>query len=868
MIIVPKPGGKIRPCLDYRDLNAITQPITFPIPRISDLLNALGSVKVITSLDLASAYHQCSISPSDRHKTAFTVKNSKYEFNRVSFGLTSAPGYFSRIINETLFEELGANLLVYLDDIILYSKDNASHMAKLEAVLKRLAEANLKIKLSKCRFFTTEVKFLGFTVGTSGMSMDPGRIEAIRAMPYPASKKQLQSFLGALNYFRLFVRNFASISEPLYALLRKNVKFDWTASQSAAVDILKEKLCSPPILKFPDYSKPFHLHSDASLDGIAGCLLQEHDGVLHPLSYVSKSLTPTQRAYSATKRELLALIFTLEQYRNTILYYEVKVYTDHRPLLGIMAKGTKDATMTRWTLLVQEYNIKLHYLPGKENLFSDVLSRLVQINDGCEELTQDLDDSLLSRINTVTRDEDSSESKDSAEQDENLNSFIPIKAPWSEAKLETSQLEDEQCKEIKDLLKRKTHESTTKLSKFRILRNLLFVHRSVKRGTLTDEFLVPYVPDSLLRSAFTVIHEQTTAGHTGYERTLRLFKRNFYHYQEGERIKALCEACELCLRAKATPKAVPLGTYPIPKRPFETVSSDILGPLPITESGNRYLIVFRDFTTRYTVILPLEYKSAESLIIALRTFISNYGTCDTLLTDNAREYVSEQFKKFCNFYNIKKVEIAPYHPQSQGISERINREINKLLRIYSNSLAPTDWDQLLPTIQLTINNTHNQSIGDTPFYCLFGFDSPTVTFSRPQLNYNESALNYHLRRIDQIRQHCRENLLKIQAKYIDTANVKRHDKEIQIGQRVYAKLDKHMSRRKLDLPISGPFQVIEKKGSAYRLQTIQGKNTYTVHSDSIVVSQAAAAREEATQVEESESTDISQQTADPDKRPP
>ena len=299
MIIVPKPESSgLRLCLDMRGVNEVTVPIRFPIPRIADLLNSLNETKIISSIDLAAAYHQCEIKPEDRHKTAFTVNSSKYEYNRVAFGLTSAPGYFCRIINETLHEILGSNVVVYMDDILVFSKDEETHLKRIEEVLKRLAEVNLKIKVTKCQFFTKEVKFLGFTISEEGMRMDEGRIESLKQMPYPENKKQLQAFLGACNYFRLFVKGFAEIADPLYELLRKDARFNWTEKQKVAVDTLKRKLCSSPILKYPDFNKEFHIYTDASLVGISACLMQEHKGVLHPLSYVSKCLSETQRRYS------------------------------------------------------------------------------------------------------------------------------------------------------------------------------------------------------------------------------------------------------------------------------------------------------------------------------------------------------------------------------------------------------------------------------------------------------------------------------------------------------------------------------------------------------------------------------------------
>ena len=348
---------------------------------------------------------------------------------------------------------------------------------------------------------------------------------------------------------------------------------------------------------------------------------------------------------------------------------------------------------------------------------------------------------------------------------------------------------------------------------------------------------LPYVPESLMSKAFDVIHNDTTAGHKDTQRTIRMFKKNFYNYKETTTLQGMVTNCELCIKAKGIPKMVPIHKYPIPSRPFHTVSSDILGPLPITSGGNTYVITARDFTTRYTVLFPLQHKDAISIINVLRIMISNYGSMEVLITDNSKEYKSSDLSNFCKYYNCRKVEIAPYHPSSQGLAERINRKVTKMLRIYTSSLAVNDWDTLLPVIQLTINNTYNSSLKETPFFFLYGYDSPTVALQQPKVSYDESDLAQHLKRVSIIRQHCMEVLLKAQEQYTSYTNARRVTEEYRVGDRVFAKLDKYL-QQKLDLPIQGPFLVVGTKGKAYKLQQIANKKLYVVHPDYIVKSSA------------------------------
>lgn len=829
LILVPK-GDSFRVCIDFRKLNEKIQPVSFPIPRIADLLQNTGQTKVISSMDLASAFHQTPIKPEDREKTAFTVRNTKYHYNKTPFGIQSAPGYFSRVINETLYDLLGPEVLAYMDDILIFGKDNEQHLARLEEVLQRLSEVNIKIKLIKCKFFVDEVKFLGYQVTKNGMKMNDERTKAINDMPHPTNKKQLQAFLGVVNYYRRFVKNFAQTAEPLYALLKKDARFRWGDRQANAVEELKEKLTRSPIVKFPDFQKEFHIHTDASTGGIGAVLMQEHDGILHPIEYVSRALNDAQKAYATTKLEALALVWALEQFRTIILHYPVHVYTDHKPLIGVMSTATKDACITRWTLNTLEYQIKLHYLPGKENLFADALSRLAQVEAGCDqiEIEREFQEKLLHRINQCNV----------------LRNNIPEKVPWQEKELRKNQLLDQKCTEIKKMILSAANDQVSKsLTKFRIIDGIIYVLRTITRSPSQEEqFLVPYIPDKMMKKAFHVIHEETTAGHRGYERTMITFTKNFYNYQESKVIREMCDSCEPCIKAKAIAKMVPLEKYPVPERPFQSISSDILGPLPITEQGNQYVLVVRDHTTRYTVLYPLKYKTTDNIIQALRYTISNYGSSEVLVTDNAQEYVSEKMKKFCKFYNTRKVEISPHHPQGQGVVERINRELNQFLRIYTDVLATEDWDDLLPVLQLTINNTFNASIKETPFYALYGYDSFSETLQPPKTNYDESDLALRMQRITAIRKHCREKLLEAQAKYTDYANRKRTPKEISIGQRVYAKLKKFKPHYKLDFPISGPFTVVQKQGNAYQLQDMTTKKKWLVHPDFIIQPRKGGAR--------------------------
>ena len=826
LIVVKKADGCIRPCLDYRALNEVLEPVSFPLPRISEVLSALGRPRFLTSLDLASAYHQTEIAPECRHLTAFTVNNTKYQYNRVPFGLQASPGFFARIINNVLYDLIGPNCIIYMDDILILNDTEEEHLELLEKVFKKLDEEGIKLKIQKCQIFTDRLTFLGYTVTANGLTMNTEKVNAITNMSIPTSKKQTQAFLGVINYYRIFIANFATIAEPLYKLLRKNVPFNWTQEQTNAVNELKRNLESRPVVQFPDYTQKFYIFSDASNVGIGAVLMQKVDGKLHPIAYASKSLNDAQRNYSVTKREALSLVFALESFRNIILLYPIVVYTDHRPLLGALRKPTKDQCLQRWALLIQEYDIELLYIKGTENTLADLLSRLPEDNTDKRDFSQEFDDKLAKKLDAQCN------------VCNYLPDYIPVKQPWSERELRNAQKNDKKCIDIKANIDNQVDQTipTGLMIDSKIINGILYIVRRIKRATLVDQYLVIYVPDSLMKRAFETIHSDVTAGHNGVERTLKIFRKNYYNFRESTFIKEMCQSCELCIRAKATPKLVPISTYPIPTNPFHTIASDILGPLRITEKGNRYVLTVRDYTTRYTILFAMPYKETNVIIDALRQVIANFGSSHILITDNAPEYKSEKLVRFLKLYNTLKKEITPFHPASQGLSERINREVVKLLRIYCTEFALNDWDTLLPVVQLAINNSYNTTISETPFYALLGYDSATTSLAPPKLDYSQDELQQHLKRIAETRLFCREALLKNQSRYTEYTNTTRQPKDITVGQRVFARIDKHRQqpKTKLDLPVSGPFKVLKKRQQAWQLLEVGSNKTYIVHPDYIV----------------------------------
>ena len=378
ILFVKKKDGSLRLCVDYRGLNKVTVPNRCPLPLISETFDRLGKAKRFTKLDMRGAYNLLRIAEGDEWKTAFRCRYGHFEYQVMPFGLMNAPGTFQAFVNDVLRDFLDDFVVVYLDDILIYSESPEEHEEHVKKVLSRLEAAKLSLKLEKCEFDKTKVDFLGYVISTDGISMDPSKVAAIQEWATPKSAFDIQVFLGLANFYRRFVKNYSKIATPLTALLKKNAKFIWSRAAQAAFEKLKYRLSTGPILRHFDPSKPCIMETDASDYALGGVVSQyDENGLLHPIAFYSRKLLPAEMNYQIYDKELLAIVATFKHWRHYLEFSEdiTVVLTDHRNLEYFSTTRNLSRRQVRWAEILSDYNFVIKYRPGSQNAAADALSR-------------------------------------------------------------------------------------------------------------------------------------------------------------------------------------------------------------------------------------------------------------------------------------------------------------------------------------------------------------------------------------------------------------------------------------------------------------------------------------------------------------
>ena len=779
LLLVPKKDGSWRMVIDYRRLNEQTVQERFPMPVISEVLAQLGGAKVFTSLDLLSGYWQVPLDSDSRKYTAFSTHKEHLEFQVLPFGLHSAPILFSRLMCQVLGDL--KNVLVYLDDVIIFSENEDDHLKTLRTVLERFKMAGLKIKVRKCQFLKSELDYLGHTINEEGIKMQEGKIRSILNYPAPTNEKGIRRFIGMIGYYRPFIKNFSTIAAPLTNLLKKEKEFVWGTEQQLAFERLRGKLIEKPILVYPDFTKDFYLATDASGTGLGAVLLQKHKTRMRVISYGSRVLNETEKRYSTTERECLALVWGLKKYKHLILGYKVHVLTDHKPLLDLFKKREfiNNSKFNRWFLSVLEFNPQIKYIPGSSNTLADGLSRSYE----------DFESKVIDKKFCFT---------------------------CQKVELDLLKVKEEQENDPEiNTIKRDISQDENNRPDFLLINDVVY-----KRPREEDELPRLYIPKLLVNEVLKLTHSHRLAGHPGIKKTNKIVKNNYFWPGCSKDVELYIKRCVNCNRNKGNVNVpAPLERYPAELYPFQVVTMDFMGPFHTSYRGNKYILVFVDHLSRWVEIVPTRDRLAATVAEAFKSRIIVRHSCpELLLSDNAAEFTSEILRKLCEFFDINKVEITPYKPSSNGAVERMNGKIKTILK---SIVTPdsNEWDLALEDVQMIINKTVNETTGDTPHYILYGYTkrlpiSLTDDARKPNNSYNyDDYISERLRKYYYTVKKTREQIKRCQLVWERNYKSK-NKKQINVGMVVYVKkMVPEGPNIKLSPRFDGPYRVLSVLGN-------------------------------------------------------
>ena len=833
--LVKKPDGTYRFCIDYRRVNAVSRKDGYPVPDIQDALDNLRGAKWFATLDLLSGYWQVGMTERAKERSAFCTRRGLFQFKRMPFGLCGAPATFCRLMNHIFKDYLGRYCLCYLDDLIVYASTQQELLDRLDLILTRLRQFGLKVKPSKCVLFRKEIDFLGHVVSAAGVEPQPDKVTAIRNWPTPRCLRDVRAFYGLVGYYRRFIQGFATLAEPLTRLTKKGTKFFWNQDADLAFKRLKQSMLDVPTLSFPYPDRPCILDTDSSDVAYGSVLSQIIDGQERPIAFFSRVMTTSQRNYCATRRELLAVIASLQHFRHYLLHIPVILRTDHHSLKWLRTFKRPEGILARWIETLSEFHITIEHRPGRVHSNADGLSRQhckqcwgrVPKEPWVDELARA--DECVGPLGLHTIQILPELSNDDLS---NLQSDDPVIGPvrsWLEMSYEPTV---DELREIPP----EGRKLWSVRSTITTVQNVL-----VRNFEGTTKLVVPEV---LRRRLFQQAHAGPLAAHLGFDRTHHQLKSKYYWPGMTRDVKLWCQACDVCARCRGPP---PRPHAPMRKviaaAPMDLVAIDILSGFPTASDGSTCILVAVDYMTKWAEAYPLPNEEASTCMTALYShFFARFGFPSQIHSDQGRNFESRLVAELTKIAGIRRSRTTPFHPRSDGQTERMNRTILQMLRATAHD-DPTDWPQKLPVILAAYRMTPHKTTGVSPNLAMLGREvmCPCTLIAAPPEEPLQTLVPYTAKfREDMRSAHQRvraatRRSARTQKSYFDA---RAKTISLTVGQLVWLYWPRpqvRQQKRKLTQLWVGPFRVIDFKSDiVVRIQHIRTNKFQTVHVDRLV----------------------------------
>lgn len=784
VLLVKKDNKEYRFCFDGRSLNHLTKHDSYPMPNIDRILNMLRGANFISSIDLRKSFWQIPLTESSREKTAFgVVGRGLFQFVTMPFGLCNAAQTQQRLVDAIFGPRYEPKIFCYLDDIIICSSTFEEHVQLLSEVKERLQDAGLTINLKKCSFFKKSLKYLGYIVGSNSLKTDPEKVSTMVNYPRPTTATEIKRFIGLCSWYRRFIKNFSSLVSPINDLLKgkkKSQPISWTAAAEASFVKIKELLVSAPILCQPDFAQPFIIECDSSDTGLGGVLIQKINDEERVIAYASKTLSRSERNFSVTERELLAVIFSIDKFRPWIEGTRFTVVTDHASLLWLNNMQNPAGRLARWAVKLRQHSFDLVHRKGRFNVVPDCLSRIPVVPDKNLVVSEKIP-VVSDKIPVVS---------EKIHVVPNEISVVP----------EISTLIEVDPKDVDKWYRSMRERITSNPDNFpqwKIENDVVlkFVPSRLPLSSNLSEWKF-LVPNSQRKRILESCHNPPTSGHFGFFKTFSRLQEKYYWPQMRMDVLKFVRSCLICGAQKSSnQKSMGLmGKEKIVNYPFQILAIDLMGPFPRSKKGHKWLVVVGDWFTKYNILYPL--RSAKAHFI--EDFLENkvflvYGVPELIICDNATNFSGHIFKNLCKKYEVRVWYNAVYSPQCNFV-ERANKTIGTAIRSY---IATHDtWDEELTKIQFALNTAKHEITGHTPSFLNFARHVPiSGKYYGNEISLNDIEImpgnrDQYAAEIKELSSIFGEIRKKLHDAYLKNArhyNLRKRDISFRIGDKVWRK---------------------------------------------------------------------------------